>query len=162
MNNQCGQERVIEAEITVECSIEEAFEAWTTEKGITSFFSPAARVDLRPGGRFEVLFDLEAPKGKQGSEDQIVMAFQRPVMFSFTWNSPPHLEAVRDQRTHVLLRFVALEPRRTRLSFRQDGWGHGDQWDAAYDYFTQAWLKIVLPRFQQLFTTGPVDWTRAD
>ena len=158
MNTHNPAERILEKHIIVECSIDEAFNAWTTEAGVTSFLAPKARIDLRPGGRYEILFDLEAPVGQQGSEGQTVMALQRPTMFSFTWNSPPQLALVRDQQTHVLLRFYPLEPAKTKLVFRQDGWGTGDQWDSAYDYFAQAWFRIVLPRFQKRFLSGPQQW----
>lgn len=35
---------------------------------------------------------------------------------------------------------------RTRVDFRQDGWGEGGKWDEAFDYFTRAWGKVVRPR----------------
>jgi len=150
-HNENSLDRVLRGEITVSCAIEEAFDTWTTEEGLRSFFSSSSSIDLYPGGKFEILFDLEAPIGRQGSEGQIVMAVQRPVLFAFSWNSPPHLDQVREHRTHVVVRFYSLGPKQTRVTLTQDGWGSGGQWDASYDYFDRAWFQLVLPNFQKLF-----------
>jgi hypothetical protein len=87
-----------------------------------------------------------------------VLAVQPKKMFSFTWNAPPTLPDVRGQRTHVILRFYEAEPNATRVTLHHDGWGQGEQWDKAFDYFEVAWTKIVLPRLVYRFQYGPVDW----
>jgi uncharacterized protein YndB with AHSA1/START domain len=158
MERQEGN-RVIHGEVTIPGPIEKVFDAWTTEKGITSFFGPAANVELRVNGPYEVLFNLSAPPGERGAEGMRILAFQRPVMLSFTWNSPPHLATVRGQMTHVVIRFESLDSDSTRVTLCQDGWGIGSEWDQAYEYFQVAWLKIVLPRLLESFTTGPIDWS---
>jgi len=79
-------------------------------------------------------------------------------MLSFTWNAPPSIPEVRPQRTHVLLRFYAEGEERTRLTFHHDGWGIGEEWDRAYEYFSRAWPEVVLKRLQYRFDHGPLDW----
>ena len=80
-------------------------------------------------------------------------------MFSFTWNAPPELKEVRNERTHVFLRFIEINERETRLLFHQDGWGEGGEWEKSFEYFNYAWKKVVLPRLQYRFKVNPVDWT---
>ena len=151
-------DRFITVEITIPASLEEVWHAWTTEDGVRTFFAPRARLDLRPGGAYEMLFDLEAQPGQQGGEGMYLLAIQPKQMLSFTWNAPPELPAVRDQMTHVVVRFYPLAEKSTRVTLRHDGWGSGGEWDQAFEYFERAWLQIVLPRLKYRFVVGPIDW----
>jgi len=75
-----------------------------------------------------------------------------------SWNAPPELPTVRDQRTHVTVRFSALGLRLTHVALRHDGWGTGGEWDQAIGYFERAWGQVVLPRLRYRFEHGPIDW----
>lgn len=153
-----SEERVITAHIDVPGSLDEVWEAWTTEAGARTFFAPACRIDLRPDGAYAMLFDLDAQPGKQGGEGVRLLAIQPKAMLSLTWNAPPELPLVRGQRTHVTVRFIALEPHQTRVTLRHEGWGQGGEWDRAYGYFERAWRQVVLPRLRYRFVHGPIDW----
>lgn len=152
------QEKHIYAEILIQAPLQAVWEAWTTEEGVRSFLAPDCKIDLRPDGAYEIYFDPAAPPGQRGGEGLRILAVQPMQMFSFTWNAPPSLPQVRPQRTHVVLRFYAENDQQTTLTFYQDGWGSGGEWDRAYDYFQRAWLKVVLPRLQYRFDHGPVNW----
>ncbi|MBN1826443.1 MAG: SRPBCC domain-containing protein [Candidatus Eisenbacteria bacterium] len=151
-------ERVIRGETTVNGTIEDVWAAWTTEEGIRSFFAPDCRVELKVGGPFEMYFLPDAEPGSRGGEGNRILAFEPPRMLSFTWNAPPSIPSVREQRTHVTLRFHPLDEKRTRVVLIHDGWGEGEDWDKAYAYFERAWLKGVLPWLRYRFDHGPVDW----
>jgi uncharacterized protein YndB with AHSA1/START domain len=133
--------------------------AWTTKEGAESFFAPSCNIALKPGGAYEMLFDLEAAPGEQGGEGMVVMAIQPQRMLAFTWNAPPHLPSVRGQRTHVVVRLCETEAGETRVTLRHDGWGEGGEWDAAFEYFGRAWADVVLPRLKRRFERGPIDWS---
>jgi uncharacterized protein YndB with AHSA1/START domain len=150
--------RTIECEIEVPAPIEDVWRAWTTEEGVVSFFCPAANVKAEPGGPYEILFNLAAPAGEQGAEGMVFLALQAPHFLSFTWNAPPHLPEVRDQRTHVDIRLTALSESRTVVHLSHGGWGSGEQWDEAFKYFSRAWPRTVFPRLAYRFANGPVDW----
>ncbi len=150
--------RAILGEIIIPAGLDEVWQAWTTEAGVCSFFAPRAHIDLRPGGAYELLFDLEARPGDQGAEGMHLLAIQPKQMLSFTWNAPPELPTVRGHMTHVVVRLFPLGDQSTKVNLIHDGWGNGGEWDLAYDYFVRAWLKIVLPRLKYRFTVGPLDW----
>ena len=118
-------ERVIIAHADVPASLADVWHAWTTEEGAQTFFAPRCRIDLRPGGAYEMLFDLDAEQGKQGGEGMVVLAVQPMRMLAFTWNAPPDLPSVRGQMTHVVVRLVEMESGNTRVTLRHDGWGDG-------------------------------------
>jgi uncharacterized protein YndB with AHSA1/START domain len=156
--SETDHDRAIDLEMVVDAAVEDVWNAWTTNEGATSFFAPAANIDLRVGGPYELFFDPGAGRGNRGGEGATILAYQEGKMLSFTWNAPPHMAEIRKQWTHVVVRFSALGPDKTRVSLRHDGWGEGKKWDDAFDYFSRAWKDIVLPRLRQRFESGPVDW----
>ncbi len=153
-----GAERAIDKEVTVNATLDQAWEAWTTREGVVSFFAPDARVDPRAGGAFEVYFDPGAAAGLKGADDMRFMAVQPKKMLSFTWNAPPSLPEARGQRSFVVVRFIAIDDKTTRVTLHHTGWGEGGQWDQAYGYFDRAWGN-VLAGLKKRFDSGPMDWS---
>lgn len=151
-------ERAIDKEVEVNASLDQAWQAWTTREGITSFFAPEAVVEPRVGGAFHIHMDPGAPAGARGADDMRFMALQPKKMLSFDWNAPPSLPEARAQRSFVVVRFFPLTETRTRVTLHHTGWGDGGEWDKAYAYFDKAWAA-VLGNLQKRFDTGPYDWT---
>jgi uncharacterized protein YndB with AHSA1/START domain len=58
-------ERTIFCEITIPATIPEVWQAWTTESGAESFFSRKCKIDLLPGGAYEMLFNQDPKPGEQ-------------------------------------------------------------------------------------------------
>ena len=151
-------ERSVFCEITVPATIPEVWQAWTTESGAESFFSRKCKIDLRPGGAYEMLFNQDAKPEEQGGEGMIIMSIQPEKILSFTWNTPPNLPQVRGQMTHVVVRLFKANPGFTRVTIHHNGWGEGGEWDQAFEYFFRAWGEIVLPRLKYRFEQGPINW----
>jgi len=150
-------ENVITAEIIVDDFKSKVWEAWTTESGAKTFFAPDCKIDLRPGGAYEMYFDPDAAQGLRGGEGCQILAIQPMEMLSFTWNAPPGMPNVRGQFTHVVVRFEH-DRYGTKVILTHDGWGTGHTWRQAYAYFDAAWKKVVLPRLQYRFCVGLIDW----
>jgi uncharacterized protein YndB with AHSA1/START domain len=142
----------------IPASVAEVWQAWTTEEGIRSFFSPECKIELRPGGAYEMYFDLDAPDGLKGSEGCVLLAIEPFSMLSFTWNAPPEIPLIRIQRTHVTIYFESVSTSQTYITLKHDGWGTGADWFSARNYFKRAWSQVVIPRLIQRFTTGPTNW----
>lgn len=151
-------ERAITAGLVVPASIEDVWKAWTTEEGVKSFFAPDCWIELSIGGAYEMYFNPDAKPGEKGGEGVTIIAISFQEMLSFTWNAPPSLPEIRRQLTHVTIRLQALNENRTLVKLHHDGWGEGEIWDKTFDYFENAWKRIVLPRLKYRFETGPVDW----
>lgn len=148
----------LEFEEIIPAPIEAVWHAWTTEEGTRTFFAPQCRVDLRPGGAYEMYFDLDAQEGLRGGEGCVVLAIEEPNLLSFTWNAPPELARIRNHHTHVAVYLEALAGSRTRVTLIHDGWGIGKDWQRTREYFHRAWGQVVLPRLKNRFIIGPVDW----
>ena len=151
-------ERTIDKSVEVAATLDQAWDAWTTREGITSFFAPDAQIDARVGGAFHIHIDPGASPGSKGADDMRYMALQPKKMISFDWNAPPSLPEARAQRTFVVVRFEPLGDRLTRVTLHHTGWGEGGEWDKAYAYFDRAWGN-VLGNLKKRFDSGPVDWS---
>lgn len=146
----------ITTEIPAPCH--EVWDAWTTPEGCQSFFAPSCKLKLKIGGAYEMYFIPDNKSGLRGSEGCTVLAFQPERMLSLTWNAPADMPTIRSQFTHVTLYFEAIEDSATKLTLIQNGWGIGEEWDKALQYFQYAWGGVVFPRLVRRFKIGPVDW----
>jgi len=119
------------------------FRAWTDPAIIPEFFAPKADVELTPGGRYELLFLLDAPAGERGCEGCTVRAFIPDEMLAFSWSAPPKFPQARGLHTWVVLQFEALPDSRTRVRLTHYGFGRGDEWDQVVAYFDRAWGSVM-------------------
>jgi hypothetical protein len=62
------------------------------------------------------------------------------------------MPSVRNERTHVSLRFIDISDNKTKVILTHKGWGE------AYNYFIKAWGTIVLPRLKYRFENSPINW----
>ncbi|KPP81287.1 MAG: hypothetical protein HLUCCA04_09870 [Oceanicaulis sp. HLUCCA04] len=136
-------ERVVTASVVADVPVSEAWRLWTTNEGVTSFFAPAANIELRPQGPFELFFAPDAEPGQRGSDGTIILGYQEERMLSASWALPPYMEEVRPHHTHLLIRFEPLDEDRTRVSLTHSGWGEGEAWDTAYAYFENVWPRVL-------------------
>jgi uncharacterized protein YndB with AHSA1/START domain len=150
--------RTLTTEFEVNAPIEKVWKAWTTADGIKTFFAPDCKVDLRVDGAYEIYFSPQAKPGERGGEGMRVLALEPMHRFAFTWSAPPTIPYVRSQRAMVIVEFETIDDGRTRVRFTHLGWGEGASWDEAYEYFDQAWNKVVLPRFRYAMEIGAVNW----
>jgi uncharacterized protein YndB with AHSA1/START domain len=148
----------LELEIVLNAGIEDVWAAWTTEEGIRSFFAPECRIEARVGGAYEIYFLPNEREGHRGAEGTRVLSFEPMKFLSFTWNNPPSIPKIRWQYTTVSLYFETLNEKQTRLKFIHHGWGPGEDWQKARDYFYRAWNQAVIPRLVKMLETGPVVW----
>ena len=138
----------------------EVWKAWTTLEGVKTFFAPDARIELKPGGAYEMYFDLAAPAGTRGGEGCTLVAIEPETRLAFTWNFPPSLPSIRNQHTQVEIRLSPAEGgKATQVSLTQTGWKDGPDWEKGYAYFERAW-SLVLSRLEARFRTGPIDWAK--
>jgi uncharacterized protein YndB with AHSA1/START domain len=148
----------IRCEIIIDAPAEKVWLAWATEEGVKSFFAPDCKIELEVDGAYEMYFIPEAEYGSKGGENNTILAFQENKMLSFTWNAPPVLSQVRGQKTHVLISLTELNQNKTQVVLTHDGWGEGDEWDKAFEYFSSAWEFVVLPRLKYSLEVAPIDW----
>ena len=133
----------IEREVTVKSPRADVWRAWTTREGAKSFFSQDAKIEMTPGGAYEIYFNMSAPAGSRGGETNQVVAFEPERWVLFTWNAPPKFAELRKEHTYVLLRFDDAAGGGTRVRLTHFGWRETEEWDAIYKYFENAWSYVM-------------------
>jgi len=149
-----NQERAIVKTQIIPASPRQVWRAWTTSDGLREFLGVNSTIQLKFGGRYEWYFLKDNPIGAQGSEGAQVLSYVPERMLSFSWNAPPTMPTMRNQRTFVV---VTLTPNgnATQVEVRHAGWGTGPNWDQAYGHFDHAW-QSVLDALKKRFETGPI------
>jgi len=134
----------------VAADINQVWQKWTTHEGLKTFFGVDNKIELRPGGPYEIYFLLENAPGTRGGEGNQVLSFLPLEMLSFSWNAPPSIPEIRnhDHRTWVVVVFSALGPLKTEVTLKHVGWLDGEKWDETIAYFEKAW-DIVLNSLQE-------------
>lgn len=145
--------RALVKSATIGAPASEVWRAWTTSQGMKEFLGVNSTIELKFGGRYELAFNKDAPVGQQGSEGSKVLSYVPEKMLSFSWNAPPSIPAMRDQRTFVVITLHDLGGK-TEVELRHAGWRSGPEWDKAYTYFDNAWTG-VLEALKARFEHGP-------
>lgn len=137
--------RKIVKTVTVFSEVESVWQRWTTHEGLLAFFGEDNRIELTPGGPYEIFFDMESPIGLRGSEGCKVLSFIPNKMVSFTWNAPPKFAKARssDYHTWVVVEFESVCDNFTKVTLTHMGWPEGEDWDGVYIYFNEAWDKVL-------------------
>ena len=139
-----GQEiRSLVMETVVAAGTSDVWSAWASSEGIAAWWDPPeTRIDLRIGGPFELLFAMDQPEGRRGSEGCQYLAYVPGEMVAFTWNAPPHL-ALRETNTWVVITFASLNETSTAVRLVHTGFLEGPDWDAYMEYFVDAWGYVL-------------------
>ena len=134
--------RSFTVESVVNAPPHDVWTAWTAADQIATWWGPPdTKIDFRVGGAFEILFNMDEPYGRQGSEGCVYLGYIPDELISFTWNAPPHL-TLREAHTWVVLRFSPVEDG-TLVRLTHTGFLTGDDWDAYIDYFRSAWVYVL-------------------
>ena len=133
----------VTASMTINAPVSWVWEMWTTKEGLEAFFGISAEVELRAQGKYQVLFTDQLPEGSRGNDDGIVLGFQTEKMLHFTWLLPPYMPEVRPHHTAVQIYFEDLGHDQSLVTIHHTGWGEGEAWDAAYEYFDSSWLNVL-------------------
>ena len=70
-------DRVLRKRITVDAPASDVWNAWTTVDGVKQFFPKDARIELKPGGAYEMYFSMTAPAGQRGCVAHEESQFQK-------------------------------------------------------------------------------------
>ena len=135
--------RSLVKETVVGAGPSEVWAAWASSEDITSWWNPPeARIELRIGGPFELLFAMDQWAGSRGSEGCRYLAYVPGEMVAFTWNAPPHL-ALRATNTWVVVTFTELSLDTTAVRLVHTGFLEGPDWDDYMSYFDSAWGYVL-------------------
>ena len=148
-----GPQKALHFEVVVPGSLDDVWQALSTKAGMETWLWRDARVDLRPGGDWLVLY---TPTATGGGTIVSFVARKELVMKAM---APEKFPTVRNERTDVTFSLAAVSPTATRVTLVQTGWKEGAEWDAAYEYLSKGNAQL-LTQLHQRFATGPLDWSK--
>ncbi len=151
------KEKILNLFVRINAPLDSVWARFADEKGMKKFFAPACNYELKTMSKLDILFAPQAPAGQRGAENNVILAVEDKKMVSFSWDAPPQWPDIRKNRTLVTFRFYPAGPKETLVTFSQTGWGQGDEWNAVYNYFSQAWAGFVLPNLKYSLEVGPVN-----
>lgn len=118
--------------------------AITDRQELATWFGREARVELRVGGPYEILFLMDNPPGLQGGEGNTVVHFEPEQFLEISWNAPPDFGRLRDIRTRVRIELTAAESSAgTTVTLTHGAWGPEAEWAAVRTYFDRAWDHVL-------------------
>jgi uncharacterized protein YndB with AHSA1/START domain len=144
--------RVLRIELSIPAPVHEVWEAFTTEKGLSSWLAPDVSVDLKSGGDWLVKFP-----GSTGGGTIVSFVPEKEIVIKAL--APDRFPEVRALRTHAVFTFTA-EGESTLVRLTQTGWKSGAEWDAAYEYLAVGNAQM-LGMLHHRFVAGPTDWEKA-
>ena len=152
-------DRSIQLSIDVPASAHEIFAAFTTSDGFASWAVPVARVEFRIGGFIEASYDPNAQLGDPGNIKNEIVAYvpDRLLVIHNVQAPPGFADPELFRRTVTVIEFTALDPRHTRVTLTNAGYGPGDRFDTLYRHFEWG-DAYTLQQLRMRFEKGPVDW----
>jgi uncharacterized protein YndB with AHSA1/START domain len=135
---QAGAEtRTLAWEVTLNASVEEVWQLFTTEAGVESWMVPDATVDFRLGGTLITAYEGEPTLDNPKCIVHRVLSYEPQRMISMrTERAPegfPFGEVIK--QAWGVTTFERLGPNRTQVRLASVGWGEGEQWEAAAEFF---------------------------
>ncbi len=77
------------------------------------------------------------------AEAGVTLAREANALLTVQWAVPERFAGLSAHRTVLTLTFESRADK-TKLTLTHAGFGQGETWDEALDYFTQAWPSVVL------------------
>jgi uncharacterized protein YndB with AHSA1/START domain len=144
------QELVIQVEVPAALPV--VWKAFTTSEGLTTWLTPEATVDLRPGGEWTAHF----PGGSTGGGTIVSFVPEKELVISAL--APDRFPHVRAERTRAVFQFEA-RGNSTIVRLSQSGWKSGAEWTSAYEYLVAGNAQL-LATLHKRFVDGPMDWKK--
>ena len=145
-------EKALVIEVSIPAPRAEVWKAFATSEGLSTWLTPGAVVDLRPGGEWTAHF----PGGKTGGGTIVSFVPEQEMVLSAM--APERFPAVRVERTRARFQFETRGDF-TVVRLTQTGWKTGAEWEQAYEYLAVGNAQLLATLCRR-FASGPIDWEK--
>jgi uncharacterized protein YndB with AHSA1/START domain len=138
---------IIHINTLLNCPIDTAFAYFSENSKLEQWLTAKANVEMEVGGKYELFWTPEDPDLTNNSTYGCkVLAMDRPYFFNIEWKGN------RDQKsfmntvsplTNVTVIFSEIDASKTKVTLLHTGWRSGSDWDAAREYFQNAWSGAI-------------------
>lgn len=131
-------ERVMRIEMTVRQSPEIVWKSFATVEGLQCWVAPVVRLDLRTGGSLFTNYDKNAAIGDAGTISLGITNYLESEQITYKVNLndafPANLRS-EDKNLQEVVQLQRTADGGTRIVSSMVGWGTGEAWDKAFEFF---------------------------
>lgn len=156
--------RILRLEITVNCSLDRAWELFATAEGMRTWMAPVVEIGFRNGGRWEASYDKTKKIGEPGNIVNEVVCVIRKEMYVLRVREVPDNFPFDPEKTYQgrsVLQFEEVGEDRVKVTLTGTGYGEGEEWDRIYNFGVRA-NGYTLEKLYERVENGPVDWNAGD
>jgi len=142
-------DKIIVETAILNCSIEKAFEMFTSNKNLENWLTIKANVEPQIGGKYELFWEPDNPEYNSTIGCKI-LAIDRPNYLNFEWRGPKqykHFMNNAQPLTNVTVIFLA-QGDQAHVILIHTGWRETEDWEQARQYFISAW-KVVFGQLEK-------------
>jgi hypothetical protein len=135
--NQSG-EKVLRIEMTIPLSLTDSWKLFTNDEKLKKWIAPLVHIDLKSGGYIVTNYDSTKSLSDSSSIRLPIITFIDRELLIFKVNlNNNFVEKLRDEDGDLLeiIQFKKIDNNNTKVISSMQGWGTGNDWDKAYDFF---------------------------
>jgi uncharacterized protein YndB with AHSA1/START domain len=124
-------DRSLQLSIDVPAPAKDAFAAFTTSEGFSSWAVPVAKIDFRVGGMIEASYDAHARFGDANNIKNAIVAYipDRLLVIRNVQAPAGFADSSLFQKTVTMIEFSPLDAKTTRVTITNAGYGPGAKFD---------------------------------
>jgi uncharacterized protein YndB with AHSA1/START domain len=137
-NVDIRKETFINADITL------VWKAWTESDRIIKWFAPAADIEPRENGKFELYFSPEN-KETMSTKGCKILNYREPTLLEFEWKGPDPFVEIMNEESDLTTVAVEFEPynEETKVILIHKGWKDTEEYSQAREWHVQAWEQML-------------------
>ena len=151
--------KVINVSVNVRCSSKKAFDMFANNKKVEGWLCGKANIEAVVGGKYEVYNNNNKDDNTEGCK---VLAIDVANYLVVEWKGPEKFADFMNKEDELTQVNVLFHPkgRFTQVTIIHSGWGGGENWNQAYEYFYKAWegalaqLKTVVNKEKEVPKIG--------
>lgn len=117
--------------------------AWTESARITQWFAPAAEIEPRAGGKFELYFN-PAHRESMCTAGCTILLYDEPSTLAFEWKGPDPFAKIMNEGELTAVKVSFIPDRSgTRITLEHTGWKDSGEWLQAREWHVQAWEGML-------------------
>jgi uncharacterized protein YndB with AHSA1/START domain len=137
--NRSG-EKVLRLEINLPVDVTTAWKLFTSDEKLKKWIAPAAHIELRSGGYIVTNYDSTKDLSDSSSIKLPLTSFIDNELLVLKVILNDHFpKSVRDEDENLqeIIQFKKIDNNHTKIISSMIGWGTGDDWDKAYNFFVK-------------------------
>ena len=143
-------DKILHHSVRLPCDAEQAFEMFTVNEHLQSWFTTIADIEPTVGGKYELFWNPE-DKENDSTLGCKITAIEPNKFLSFEWRGPKqykHFMNNADPLTHVVVFFIPCREENsptpcTEVHLIHSGWRNSPEWEEARMWFDKAWAMTL-------------------